>query len=129
MLYKQGRSGFGFERFCGKLSENLLRRLERCCLLFRNGWYTENYTGLIPGAVAGGAFLGSAGDGKIASAARKDYAETAVAVLTCKGQQGKVYELAGDEAYTLSELAAEILRQTGKNVPYKNLPETNMQLF
>jgi NAD(P)H dehydrogenase (quinone) len=91
--------------------------------ILRNGWYTENYTGSIPGAIAGGAFLGSAGDAKISSAARADYAEAAVAVLTSEGHKGKIYELAGDKAYTLSELAAEISRQTGKTIPYKNLSE------
>ncbi len=91
--------------------------------LLRNGWYTENYTGSIAGALAGGAFIGSAGDGKIASAARADFAEAAVVVLTSKDQVGKVYELAGDNAYTLTELAAEISTQTGKNIPYKDLPE------
>lgn len=92
--------------------------------VLRNGWYTENYTSSIPGALAGGAFLGSAADGRISAAARKDYAEAAAAVLTTEGHQGKIYELAGDEAFTLSDLAAEISRQTGKNIPYKNLPET-----
>ena len=90
--------------------------------MLRNGWYTENYTGSIPGALAGGAFVGSAGEGKIAAAARADFAEAAVTVLTSEGHQGKTYELAGDEAYTLSDLAAEISRQTGKNIPYNNLP-------
>ncbi|WP_205500843.1 SDR family oxidoreductase [Rufibacter psychrotolerans] len=90
--------------------------------LLRNGWYTENYTGSIGGALAGGAFIGSAGDGKISAATRDDFAEAAVAVLTSDGHQGKTYELAGDEAFTLTELAAEISRQSGKDVPYKNLP-------
>ena len=45
-------------------------------------------------------------------------------VLTGEGHQGKVYELAGDEAYTLSELAAEVSKQVGKEIPYKNLPES-----
>jgi NAD(P)H dehydrogenase (quinone) len=91
--------------------------------LLRNGWYTENYTASVPGAVAGGAFLGSAAGAKISSAARADYAEAAAVVLTSEGQQGKVYELAGDQAYTLADLAAEISRQTGKTIPYKNLSE------
>lgn len=91
----------------------------------RNGWYTENYTGSIPGAIAGGAFIGSAGEGKISSAARADYANAAVAVLTSEGHQGKTYELAGDEAWTLSDLASEISRQTGKNIPYVNMPEAD----
>jgi NAD(P)H dehydrogenase (quinone) len=93
--------------------------------ILRNGWYTENYTASVPGAVAGGAFIGSAGRGRISSAARADYAEAAVAVLTSEGHQGKTYELAGDQAYTLNDLAAEITRQAGKHIPYKNLPEAD----
>lgn len=93
--------------------------------LLRNGWYTENYTSSVPGALAGGAFIGSAGEGKISSAARADYAEAAVTVLTAEGHEGKVYELAGDDAYTLSDLAAEISRQTGKDIPYKNLSQAD----
>ena len=66
---------------------------------------------------------GCAGNGRIASASRADYAEADVAALTAENQAGKVYELAGDTAYTLAELAAEISRQTGKNIGYVNLPE------
>ncbi|PRD56059.1 SDR family oxidoreductase [Sphingobacterium gobiense] len=91
--------------------------------ILRNGWYTENYTGSIPGALQAGAFVGSAGEGKISSAARADYAEAAAVVLSSDGHIGNVYELAGDEAYTLQDLAAEISKQTGKNIPYNNLPE------
>ena len=93
-------------------------------IILRNGWYTENYTGSAKGAVGAGAFIGNAGDGKIASAARIDYAEAAAVVLAGEGYENKTYELAGDEAYTLTELAAEISRQTGKIVPYNNLTET-----
>ncbi|MDR3652475.1 MAG: SDR family oxidoreductase [Paludibacter sp.] len=92
--------------------------------ILRNGWYTENYTGSAQGAIGAGAFIGNAGDGKIASAARVDYAEAAAVVLAGEGYENKTYELAGDEAYTLTELAAEISRQTGKNIPYNNLTET-----
>ena len=90
--------------------------------ILRNSWYTENYTGSIPGAIASGVLLGSAGDGKISSAMRADFAEAAVAVLIGEGHAGKIYELAGDDAFTLSELAAEVSRQTGKTISYKNLP-------
>lgn len=91
--------------------------------IMRNGWYTENYAVPVPGAVQAGALVGSAGEGRIASATRNDFAEAAVAVLTGDGHDGKVYELAGDEAYTLADLAAEISRQTGKDIPYRNLPQ------
>lgn len=93
--------------------------------ILRNGWYTENYTGSIAGALAGGAFIGSAGEGRISSAARADYAEAAAVVLTSTGHDRRTYELAGDESYTLTDLAAEISRQSGKTIPYKNLPEAD----
>lgn len=91
--------------------------------ILRNGWYTENYTASITASVKNGAFIGCAGEGKISSAARDDYAEAAVVVLTSVNQQGKVYELAGDKHYTLTELAAEVSRQTGIKIHYKNLTE------
>lgn len=93
--------------------------------LLRNGWYTENYAASIPSAVEHGAFVGSAGTGKIASAAREDYADAAVAVLTTEGHEGKTYELAGDTAYTLADLAAELSAQTGKTIPYADMPEAD----
>lgn len=91
--------------------------------ILRNGWYTENYTGSAKGAIGAGAFIGNAGNGKIASAARVDYAEAAAVVLAGEGHEGKIYELAGDESYTLTELAAEISKQSGKTIPYSNLTE------
>lgn len=104
-------------------SEKALKESGIDYTILRNGWYTENYTGSIAGALAAGAFVGSAGDGKISSAARADYAEAAAVVITDENHKGKVYELAGDDAYTLSYLAEEISKQTGKEIPYSNLPE------
>ncbi len=89
--------------------------------ILRNGWYTENYTASVPAALKNGAVLGSAGDGRIASAARADYAEAAAHVLTTEGHAGQLYELAGDTSYTLADLAAELSRQTGKTIPYRDL--------
>lgn len=92
-------------------------------VVLRNGWYTENYTASIAPALTHGVLLGSAGSGRISSAARADYAAAAAAVLTSEGQSGRIYELAGDDAYTLEDLAGEISRQSGKTVTYRNLPE------
>jgi NAD(P)H dehydrogenase (quinone) len=69
--------------------------------------------------------VGSVGDGRISSAPRSDYADAAVAVLTTEGHDGQVYGLAGDDAYTLTGLAAEISRQTGRDIPSVNLPEAD----
>ena len=104
-------------------TENILKASGLTYTILRNGWYTENYTGSAKGAIGAGAFIGAAGDGKIASAARADYAEAAAVVLAGAGHENKIYELSGDTAYTLTELAAEISRQTGKTIPYNNLTE------
>lgn len=93
--------------------------------LLRNGWYTENYLASAPAALAHGVFIGAAGDGKIASATRADYAAAAARVISTDGHAGKVYELAGDSAWTLSELAAELSKQSGKPVVYQNLSEAD----
>ncbi|MTV36930.1 SDR family oxidoreductase [Duganella radicis] len=91
--------------------------------LLRNGWYVENYTGSLGAAVAHGALAGGAGEGRIAAAAREDYAEAAAAVLTKAGAVEQVYELAGDTSFTLADLAAEVSRQTGKAIPFHNLSQ------
>jgi NAD(P)H dehydrogenase (quinone) len=90
--------------------------------ILRNGWYTENYTGSLGAALAAGAMIGAAGDGRIASAARADYADAIAVVATGAGHAGKVYELAGDSAYTMADMAAEVSRQTGRSIPYNSLP-------
>ena len=108
-------------------TEALLRASGLPHVLLRNGWYTENYLASLPAALQHGAFVGSAGQGRIASAARADYAAAAVAVLTGEGQAGKVYELAGDTAYTLAELAAEVSRQTGRQIGYADMPQAEFR--
>ncbi|HDU8495616.1 SDR family oxidoreductase [Morganella morganii] len=93
--------------------------------LLRNGWYTENYLASVPAALEHGVFIGAAGEGKIAFAARADYAAAAACVISEDGHAGKVYELAGDEARTLSHLAKELTEQSGKNVVYQNLSQAD----
>ena len=94
-------------------------------VVLRNGWYSENYIASVPAALELGALYGCAGAGKISSASRADYASATAAVLTQEDQAGNIYELAGDSAYTLAELAAEISVQTGKDIGYVDLPETD----
>jgi NAD(P)H dehydrogenase (quinone) len=91
--------------------------------VLRNGWYTENHTGTLPGAIAAGALIGSSGEGRIASASRADFAEAIAVTATGEGHAGQTYELAGDTAFTMAEYAAEVSRLTGRTIPYNNLPE------
>ena len=90
--------------------------------LLRNGWYSENYTGSLAGAIAAGAMIGATPTGRISPAARADYAEAIAAVALGSGHDNAVYELAGDQALTLPDLAAEVSRQTGKTIPYSAMP-------
>ncbi|QHB32348.1 SDR family oxidoreductase [Yersinia canariae] len=110
-----------------RATEALLRESGLPVVLLRNGWYTENYAASIAPSLAHGAFIGAVGDGRIASASREDYAQAAATVLTQENQAGKVYELAGDDSYTLAEFSAEIARQSGKPVIYKNLSEADFK--
>lgn len=110
-----------------KATEDYLRASGLPYVLLRHGWYTENRLASLDAALEHGVVLGAAGKGRIASAARADYAAAAAVVLSAElsTQAGRVYELAGDSAYTLGEYAAEIARQSGKPVVYRNLPEAD----
>lgn len=108
-------------------TEEMLKQSGIPFVLLRNGWYTENYLASVPPALQHGAFIGSAGEGKIASATRADYAAAAAKVMPLDNQAGKVYELAGDHGWTLSELTAELTKQSGTTVVYQNLPEADFK--
>ncbi len=105
-----------------KSTEAYIRAADVPFVFLRNGWYLENYTEHLAPVLQHGAVLGAAGQGRVAAAARADYAAAAVAVLTGTGHAGKTYELAGDVAFTMAELAAEIARQAGKAVVYSDMP-------
>lgn len=91
--------------------------------LLRNGWYIENYTENLDMVLEEGHLIGCAGDGEIAAATRADYAAAAVEVLTGTGHAGKTYELAGDEAFSMDDLADAISEHSGEEIVYIELPE------
>ncbi len=112
--------GLGVEH---RATEALLKASGIPFALLRNGWYTENYAASIAPALAHHAFIGAVGAGRISSAARADYAAAAAEVMSRDDQGGKVYELAGDDSYTLAQFSAEIAKQSGEAVDYINLPQ------
>jgi NAD(P)H dehydrogenase (quinone) len=93
----------------------------------RNGWYHENYVDKITQGAATGELVGAAGDGRVASAARKDFADAAVAVLTQPGHENKIYELTGDTAWTFAEFAEEIAKVADRPVTYRNVTVEGLQ--
>ncbi|MFE7015949.1 SDR family oxidoreductase [Streptomyces sp. NPDC057651] len=105
-------------------TEEYLRDSGVPSVLLRNGWYLENYTSQLPQILQNGAVVGAAGEGRISAASRADYAEAAAVVLTTEGHTGAVYELGGDESFTLTELAAAISAAAGTQVAYADFPVT-----
>lgn len=88
----------------------------------RNGWYIENYTAQLDQALDQGALIGCADDGRISGATRADYAAAAATVLTEDGHEDEGYELGGDEAFTMNELADVVTEQSGTEIVYRDLP-------
>ena len=95
--------------------------------MLRNGWYIENQTAGIASALEHGTFLGASKEGRFAAATRADFAAAAAAVLVGSGHENKTYELGGDNRYTRSELAAEVSRQVGRTIAYKDLPQADYE--
>lgn len=103
-------------------TEGLIENSGLPAVILRNGWYLENYTEQLAGILAQGAMAGSAGEGKVSAATRADFATAAAAVLVADNQAGAVYELGGDTAFSMAELAATISDVSGTTVAYNDLP-------
>ncbi len=104
-----------------KATEAALKESGIAHTILRNGWYTENLTMQVPTALEHGAVIGAAGEGRISAATRDDYAAAAVEAVLGEGHEGKTYELSGDAAITMAELAAEIGKQAGREIAYADL--------
>ncbi len=95
-------------------------------VFLRNSWYWENYLNGVEATLESGVLYGAAGGGRVAAAARGDYAEAAAVVLTTDGHAGRVYELGGDEHLSLADVAQVISSASGKQVRYRDLPESEL---
>ncbi|MFJ8882985.1 SDR family oxidoreductase [Streptomyces sp. NPDC102402] len=105
-----------------KVTERLILDSGVPYTFLRNGWYTENYTANLASVLEHGAVVANAGEGRIASATRADYADAAAAVLTGEGHLGAAYELSGDVAWSLAEYAAAVSAATGREIAYTDVP-------
>ncbi|WP_404713308.1 SDR family oxidoreductase [Sphingomonas sp. MMS24-J13] len=111
-----------------KATELILRGVGVPHVLLRHGWYLENYLFRVQAAAKDGKLVHCAGDGRISAAARADYAEAAVAILTSpESQAGKIYELAGSDSFTFADMAAETTRQSGRSVVAVDLPKPEFE--
>ena len=108
-------------------TEKMLQKSGLSFVILRNSWYLENDTAMLAPAIAHGAIVGSAGNGRLSSASRSNYAEAAALVMVQGAPTGTVYELAGDEAFTLTQLAMTVSQQAGKTVAYRNVSEADFR--
>jgi NAD(P)H dehydrogenase (quinone) len=105
-----------------KATEEMIRASGVPFVFLRNSWYIENYTRQLAQTLDRGVFFGCADGGRVSAATRADYAEAGAAVMAGDGHENRVYELGGDEAFTMNEFAAEISRQSGRAVEYRDMP-------
>ena len=112
-----------------KATEAAIRLAGLPYTFLRNGWYHENYLDAIARAAETGELVGAAGEGRVASAARADFADAAVAVLTGAAHENRIYELSGDVAWSFPELAAAIAEVAGRPVAYRDLPPAEFEKF
>lgn len=110
-----------------RATEDLIATSGLKATILRNGWYTENWTATLGGAIDAGTLIGAAGTARFTPAVRADYAEALAIVAADRAHTGEIWELAGDEAFTLAEMAAEVARQTGRELPYTDLPGEEYQ--
>lgn len=87
--------------------------------ILRNGWYIENYIAAMQGAAQSGVLTAAAGDGRVAPAGRRDFAEALAAVLTTDGHDDTTYSLTGDTDYTYADLADAMAKVLGTPVRYQ----------
>ncbi|MFF1875927.1 SDR family oxidoreductase [Kitasatospora herbaricolor] len=100
-------------------TEKLLADSGLTTTVLRNNWYTENYVAQLDTAAQTGTLVSSTADGRVASATRADYADPAAVVLMSPGHEGAIYELAGDVAWTFTDLAAALGAIVGREVEYR----------
>lgn len=105
-------------------TERLLKDSGLTYDILRNGWYSENYTAGLAPSLESGKVFGAVGEGRLSTATRADFAAGAAAALL-RGKGGDIYELAGDESFTMAEFAQEVSRQSGRQVQYVNQSESD----
>ncbi len=85
----------------------------------RCAWFMQNFSeAFLRDAVLSGELVLPGGDALEPWIDTDDIADVAVAALTEPGHVGELYELTSPQLYTLTDLAAELGRATGRDVRY-----------
>jgi NAD(P)H dehydrogenase (quinone) len=100
-----------------KATEEAIARSGIAYAILRNNWYTENYVGDVKAAQNIGIIAAAVGEGRVASASRKEYAEAAAIVLAGEERRNKIFELAG-KAWNYHDLAQAAAAIWGRSVSF-----------
>ncbi|HEV7323069.1 MAG TPA: SDR family oxidoreductase [Ensifer sp.] len=95
-------------------TENAIKATGIAYTILRNGWYMENLFMALPHALETGQWYSSSGEGRIAHIARADAAKAAAAALAASIGESHTYTLTGGELRTTDEIAALVVKATGK---------------
>lgn len=76
-----------------------------------------------PGVMQSGKWFSNAGEGREAMVWRDDCIESAVAVLTGEGHEGRIYNITGPELQTFGEVAGIMAEVTGRPVEHVSLDD------
>ena len=104
-------------------TEEHLRRSSLRCTFLRDNLYHHVLTTFVQ---EDGVIRGPAGDGRVASVSHDDVADVATAVLLDEREgvhDGRIYELTGPEAITLTQAAATLAELTGRPIRYETQTE------
>lgn len=113
-----------------KATEDVITASGVPATFLRNGWWSENLQQDFETARERGVIANSIGDGRLATAARRDTAEAAAVVLTTPGHEGAAYELSGDTAWNYTEFAETAQQVLGTPVRYEALtPEQEREML
>lgn len=101
-----------------KATEEAIAASGLSATVLRHNWYTENYLDAVARAADTGEIVAAAGEARVASASRRDYAEAAAIALTTDDLAGRTLEVGGDVAWTYNELAEAATEVLGRRVTY-----------
>ena len=105
-------------------TERLIRASRCGWTMLRDAHYADAMILMAgPGVMQSGKWFSNAGEGREAMVWRDDCIESAVAVLTGEGHEGRIYNITGPELQTFGEVAAIMAEVTGRPVEYVSLDD------
>lgn len=89
----------------------------------RPGFFADNTIHYYPPDAEGAIYL-PFGDGAVSWIDARDIGDVAAAVLTTPGHEGKAYDLTGPAALTMTQVAEELSKASGRKIRYVDVPES-----